>query len=100
VRAQSAPRPFKLGPLAYPFTALEQYIDARTMEIHHNLHDQAYVTNLNNAAKDNPIPAAMPLHDLLGQLSQPSRPLQRGGRAPVRLGLCLHDDRQGRQACD
>ncbi len=35
--------------LAYPFDALEPHIDARTMEIHHDKHHGAYVTNLNAA---------------------------------------------------
>lgn len=41
--------PFQLPPLPYSFNALEPHIDARTMEIHHGKHHQAYVTNLNNA---------------------------------------------------
>ncbi|MFM2190588.1 MAG: hypothetical protein RL491_974 [Bacteroidota bacterium] len=41
--------PFELSPLPYAFNALEPHIDARTMEIHHGKHHQAYVTNLNNA---------------------------------------------------
>ena len=41
--------PFELAPLPYAFNALEPHIDARTMEIHHGKHHQAYVTNLNNA---------------------------------------------------
>jgi Fe-Mn family superoxide dismutase len=40
---------FELPKLAYAYDALEPYIDARTMEIHHSKHHQAYVTNLNNA---------------------------------------------------
>ena len=40
---------FQLPQLPYAFNALEPHIDARTMEIHHGKHHQAYVTNLNNA---------------------------------------------------
>ncbi len=40
---------FELPKLPYSFNALEPHIDARTMEIHHGKHHQAYVTNLNNA---------------------------------------------------
>jgi Fe-Mn family superoxide dismutase len=40
---------FELPKLAYEYTALEPHIDARTMEIHHSKHHNAYVTNLNNA---------------------------------------------------
>lgn len=40
---------FTLPDLPYAYNALEPYIDAQTMEIHHSKHHQAYVTNLNNA---------------------------------------------------
>jgi Fe-Mn family superoxide dismutase len=40
---------FSVPPLAYDFAALEPHIDARTMEIHHDKHHAAYVTNLNAA---------------------------------------------------
>jgi superoxide dismutase, Fe-Mn family len=40
--------------LPYAFDALEPYIDAKTMEIHHDKHHGAYVTNLNNALANNP----------------------------------------------
>ncbi len=43
---------FELKPLPYPNDALEPHIDARTMEIHHDKHHATYVTNLNNALKD------------------------------------------------
>ncbi len=42
---------FKLPDLPYAFDALEPHIDAKTMEIHHDRHHKAYVTNLNNALK-------------------------------------------------
>jgi Fe-Mn family superoxide dismutase len=40
---------FELPKLPYGYAALEPHVDARTMEIHHSKHHQAYVTNLNNA---------------------------------------------------
>ncbi|OYU83299.1 MAG: superoxide dismutase [Flavobacterium sp. BFFFF2] len=40
---------FELPQLPYAYTALEPYIDARTMEIHHSKHHNAYTTNLNAA---------------------------------------------------
>jgi superoxide dismutase, Fe-Mn family len=45
---------FKLPPLPYGYDALEPNIDAKTMELHHDKHHQAYVTNLNAALKDHP----------------------------------------------
>src|SRR5512137_2598778 len=45
---------FELAPLPYPHDALEPWIDARTMEIHHGKHHAAYVTNLNKALAEAP----------------------------------------------
>lgn len=42
-------QPFSLPKLAYDYAALEPYIDAETMEIHHSRHHAAYVNNLNKA---------------------------------------------------
>jgi superoxide dismutase, Fe-Mn family len=41
--------PFELPKLNYTYDALEPHIDARTMEIHHSKHHNAYITNVNNA---------------------------------------------------
>lgn len=41
--------PFELPQLPYAYDALEPHIDARTMEIHHSKHHNAYTTNLNAA---------------------------------------------------
>jgi Fe-Mn family superoxide dismutase len=46
--------PFRLPPLPYAFDALEPHIDAQTMQIHHNMHHQAYVTNLNRVVAATP----------------------------------------------
>lgn len=43
-----------LPKLAYGYAALEPHIDARTMEIHHTKHHQAYITNAKNLLKDHP----------------------------------------------
>src|SRR5512133_17648 len=69
VHAQAPSGPFKLDPLPYPNNALEPHIDARTMEIHHDRHHAAYVTNLNNVAKTNPLLGTAQIEDVLGNLS-------------------------------
>src|SRR6516162_6179683 len=46
--------PFKLPGLGYPYDALEPYIDAQTMQIHHDKHQGAYVENLNKALAQAP----------------------------------------------
>jgi Fe-Mn family superoxide dismutase len=45
---------FSVPDLTYAFDALEPHIDARTMEIHHDKHHAAYVTNLNAALEGTP----------------------------------------------
>ena len=60
---------YELPPLPYPSDALEPHIDAKTMEIHHGKHHQAYITNANNALKDYPQLAAKPVEELIADLS-------------------------------
>src|SRR5438128_10448139 len=76
VHAQAPSGPFKLDPLPYPNNALEPHIDARTMEIHHDRHHAAYVTNLNNAVKDHSNVAAMPLHEIIVKLPEMPEPIR------------------------
>jgi Fe-Mn family superoxide dismutase len=61
---------FELKPLPYPSDALEPHIDARTMEIHHGKHHATYVTNLNNALKDQPELASRSLEQILTHLNE------------------------------
>lgn len=56
---------FTLPALPYPNDALEPHIDARTMEIHHTKHHQAYVNNLNAAIEKAPDLANKSLDDLM-----------------------------------
>ncbi|WP_448592678.1 superoxide dismutase [Thermoflexus hugenholtzii] len=57
-----------LPPLPYPYDALEPYIDAQTMEIHHTRHHQAYVNNLNAALEKYPELQDVPVETLLRNL--------------------------------
>lgn len=57
--------PHKLPPLPYAYDALEPYIDARTMEIHHTKHHKAYLDKLNEALKNRPALADKPVEELL-----------------------------------
>ncbi|MDD4844240.1 MAG: superoxide dismutase [Anaerotignum sp.] len=57
--------PFVNLPLPYAYDALEPFIDAKTMVIHHDNYLQAYIDNLNNTIKDFPELQALPLEDLI-----------------------------------
>lgn len=59
---------YVLPPLPYGFGALEPYIDAQTMEIHHDKHHQAYITNLNVALEAYPDLQQKPLVEILKDL--------------------------------
>ena len=60
---------YELPPLTYPINALEPHIDSKTMEIHHDKHHQAYITNATTALKDSPELLALPVEELLADLS-------------------------------
>ena len=61
--------PYQLPPLPYAFNALEPHIDARTMEIHHDKHHAAYVTNLNKAVENTPFDN-QPIEKLLREIEK------------------------------
>ena len=67
--------PFELPPLPYDYGALEPHIDAKTMEIHHDKHHQAYVNNVNKALDGT---------ELQGKLDRgrPDRPRRAAGGDP------------------
>ena len=72
--------------LAYPFDALEPHIDARTMEIHHDKHHGAYVTNLNAALEgtewmDRPIDAVLANLEILPEDKRTAVRNNAGGHA-------------------
>ena len=56
---------YELPKLPYAYDALEPHIDARTMEIHHTKHHQAYVTNLNGAIDKHPELGSKSVEELL-----------------------------------
>jgi len=56
---------FTVPPLPYAFDALEPHIDKQTMEIHHDKHHAAYVTNLNKALESAPALKDKPIEALL-----------------------------------
>ena len=60
---------FELPKLPYAVDALEPYIDAQTMTIHHDKHHQAYITNLNGAIEKHPELAGKSLESLLADLN-------------------------------
>lgn len=64
----TAPAPYQLPPLPYSFDALEPYIDAKTMEIHHDKHHGAYVTNLNKALEGNAELARLSVEELISRI--------------------------------
>jgi len=67
-KSEEKPVAFTVPPLPYPFDALEPHIDAKTMEIHHDKHHGAYVTNLNKALEGHADLQSKSIDDLLQNL--------------------------------
>ncbi|HEX9781987.1 MAG TPA: Fe-Mn family superoxide dismutase [Opitutaceae bacterium] len=61
---------YELPKLGYAYEALAPHIDAKTMEIHHTKHHQAYITNANNALKDHAALSALSVEALIADLSK------------------------------
>lgn len=61
---------YTLPPLPYAYDALSPSIDAKTMEIHHTKHHQAYINNVNTALEGNPSLAALPVEELIRDLAK------------------------------
>jgi Fe-Mn family superoxide dismutase len=71
---------YELPKLPYAFDALVPYIDAKTMEIHHDKHHQAYITNANNLLKDHAALAALDVNALIADLSKVPEAIRAGVR--------------------
>jgi len=69
IKTDTSTYKFVLPPLPYGFGALEPYIDALTMEIHHDKHHQAYVDNLNKALEGHVELQTKTLMDLLKDIN-------------------------------
>ncbi len=79
--AQAAAAPaaegvFKLPPLGYDYDALEPFIDAETMKIHHDKHHAAYVAKLNEAIAKAPGWEKKSVEEILTSLSKAPKELQ------------------------
>jgi len=61
---------FELPELGYAYDALEPHFDAKTMEIHHSKHHNAYVTNVNNAIAGNADLEGMKVCELISNLDK------------------------------
>lgn len=69
---------FTLPALGYAYDALEPHIDARTMEIHHTKHHQAYITNLNNAIAGSPLEGKT-LDEIIKGMDMTNMPVRNNG---------------------
>lgn len=69
---------FKLPELTYDYNALEPYIDARTMEIHHTKHHAAYTANLNKAVEGTDL-EKMSIEQIMATISSHSVAVRNNG---------------------
>lgn len=69
-------QPFSLPKLPYAYDALEPHFDARTMEIHHGKHHQAYITNANKALAGHPELGALSGEAIISRLDRVEEPLR------------------------
>jgi len=60
---------YELPSLPYDYSALEPYIDTQTMQLHHDKHHAAYVTNVNAALQNNSEFASLPIDELMRRLN-------------------------------
>jgi Fe-Mn family superoxide dismutase len=67
---------FTLPDLPYDFNALEPYIDARTMEIHHGKHHQVYIDNLNKALAKAPALQGKTIEEIVSDLNSAPEEVQ------------------------
>ncbi|MEO6002324.1 MAG: Fe-Mn family superoxide dismutase [Opitutus sp.] len=71
---------YELPKLPYAYDALVPHIDAKTMEIHHTKHHQAYITNANNLLKDHADLAGLDVNALIADLSKVPEAIRGGVR--------------------
>jgi Fe-Mn family superoxide dismutase len=72
--------PFTLPPLTYGYDALEPYIDAETMHLHHDKHHQSYVDKLNIAVAGHPELASKSVYELVANLDTVPEPIRKAVR--------------------
>ncbi|NNK68980.1 MAG: superoxide dismutase, partial [Flavobacteriaceae bacterium] len=77
---------FELPKLEYSYDALEPYIDARTMEIHHTKHHNGYTTKLNAAIEGTNL-AGQSIEDILGNLDMNNSAVRNNGGGFYNHGL-------------
>jgi len=71
---------YSLPALLFALDALVPHIDAKTMEIHHGKHHQAYITNANNLLKDHAELAALDVNALIADLGKVPESIRAGVR--------------------